>query len=162
MDHQSRERIEWAFAQSMFAKATALREATLTKRERARLKEAIAGDVRKASDILSTILVSEAAHAEAAKLGVDLRELAWHDQPKFDGGRKVFHFEHVEPVGTWIDAVCEQTSVDGVLAVLKRGFRVAWILKVEDRELTRLGFRHTRPNPDIAYQSAGIQLRSIA
>ncbi|HET8836182.1 MAG TPA: hypothetical protein VFN08_15740 [Gemmatimonadales bacterium] len=154
----SRDNIERAFALSIYAKADALRTAELTRGERARLREAIVGDLRKASDLLCHVTVSEAAQAEAAKRGVELAAMSWHDQPKFDRGRKVFHFEHLQPIGSWLEAVCKQSSAEGVLALLRKGFRIAWILKVEDRRLTELGYRSDRPDPGAAYQAAGISL----
>jgi len=36
--------------------------------------------------------------------------------------------------------------------------RVAWILKDEDRELTKLGYKSYRENPAEAYKQAGIKL----
>lgn len=36
--------------------------------------------------------------------------------------------------------------------------RIAWILKEEDRRLTKLGYRAMRPDPDAAYREAGITL----
>jgi hypothetical protein len=46
-----------------------------------------------------------------------------------------------------------------VAEVLRRELKVAWILKSEDAELTRLGFRSKRPDPVAAYEKAGIVLR---
>jgi hypothetical protein len=43
--------------------------------------------------------------------------------------------------------------------VLEKELRVAWILKLEDAELTRLGYRSKRPSPDKAYSDAGIRLQ---
>jgi hypothetical protein len=37
---------------------------------------------------------------------------------------------------------------------------IAWILKTEDRELNRLGYRYRRPDPHAAYLAAGIDLLS--
>lgn len=102
--------------------------------------------------------VSEAALAEAEHLKVDLRTQNWHDQPSFDARREIFHFEHVVPVSAIRAACCDQESERAVLAVLKGRLRVAWILKSEDAELTRLGDRSNRPDPDAAYRKAGIRL----
>jgi integrase/recombinase XerD len=82
----------------------------------------------------------------------------WHDQPSFDAGREIFHFEHVVPVSAVRTACCHQNSEGAVFAILKSRLRVAWILKSEDAELTRLGHRSNRPDPDAAYRNAGIRL----
>jgi len=131
----------------------------LTRHEKARLKESIGSDIRKACDLLATVEVSEAAHEEATRLDIDLRTKGWHDQHGFDRGRELFHFEHIIPVGAICTAAIAQTSVQGVLQVLRTNLRVVWILKSEDRELTRLGYRSKRVDPDAAYRAAGIHLR---
>jgi hypothetical protein len=161
IDHQIvGDQLRHAFAVAMFAKVEAIRSLDLTKRQRARLRESIASDVRKACDILATVQVSEAANQEALSLGLRLQDKDWHHQPKFDPDRARFHLEHVQTVSAVCEAVCEQPSMEGVLEVLKQNLRVAWILKAEDQRLTALGFRHKRPDPDAAYWAAGIHLLS--
>jgi hypothetical protein len=103
--------------------------------------------------------VSEAALVEARRSGVNLFEKSWHDQSAFDGGRKTFHFEHVQPVSVIRKLCMECRSEFEVQNVLEKELRVAWILKLEDAELTRLGYRSKRPSPDKAYSDAGIRLQ---
>lgn len=158
-DHQLADEIRHTFAQSIFAKVRALETLELTPRQRARLCESIASDVRKACDLVASTQVSEAAHQAARGLGIELAKAGWHDQPKFDRGRTRFHLEHVQTVAAICEAVRGQSSVDGVVGVLERDLRVAWILKTEDRKLTKLGYRKKRPDPDAAYREAGITLR---
>src|SRR5687768_543446 len=55
-----RDQLRRAFAAAIFAKASALVTLSLTGRERARLRESIASDIRKACDVLASIEVSEA------------------------------------------------------------------------------------------------------
>ncbi len=72
-------------------------------------------------------------------------EQTWHSQSSFDKGRKVFHWEHVDPISD-IQKACEAAgSEEAVREILRTRLRIAWILKREDRELARLGFRSQRP-----------------
>lgn len=59
------------------------------------------------------------------------------------------------------EAAVEAESVDEIVEIVRMRYRVAWILKEEDSELTRLGFKTIRPDPDRAYQQAGIILMSV-
>ncbi|KYG04272.1 hypothetical protein BE21_47720 [Sorangium cellulosum] len=145
------------FACALYAKASTLNSVGLSSSQRARLLESMSDDIKKCTNFIEPE-VSEAALAEAEHLQVDLRTRNWHDQPSFDAGREIFHFEHVVPVSAIRAACCDQQSESAVLAVLKGRLRVAWILKSEDAELTLLGHRSNRPDPDAAYRKAGIQL----
>jgi len=49
-------------------------------------------------------------------------------------------------------------SEEAILDVLKTRLRIAWILKTEDEELTRLGYRSMRADPEAAYREAKIEL----
>lgn len=110
------------------------------------------------------VYVSAAAQREAStpewRLG-DLREYGWYDQVRVMGdvGRKVFawdHFHTVYELRRRLDAL-KKPSIIRVRKVLRHA-SVAWILKTEDAELTRLGYRSRRPDPVAAYREAGIQL----
>jgi hypothetical protein len=107
------------FAESIYAKAAALRTLDLTPQQKSRFRESIGDDIRKCTDLL-TPSVSRAAAAEAAKRGLDLRTPGWHHQHKFDTGRKVFHLEHCVPVGELRERCMKQRTVRGVLGVLTR------------------------------------------
>ena len=148
------------FAKSIFAKCAALSDVTLDLKpsQRARLREAICDDIKKCSNFVVPE-VSEAALKEALALEIDLFSKDWHDQPAFDAGREVFHFEHVQPVSVIRDICLKSASEAEIQGVLEQKLRVAWILKAEDAELTRLGFRSKRDNPDAAYSQAGIRLQ---
>lgn len=145
-----------AFAESIWAKARVAREVGLEIRERRRLLESISEDIKKYTDLLPP-QVSVAALSEAERRGVDLRQMAWHDQPRFDPGRQVFAWEHALPVGRIRD-LCLLASSSSAIAEILETARVAWILKEEDRRLTNLGYRAVRPDPEAAYREAGITL----
>jgi len=145
------------FACSIYAKAKTLKSVELSSSQRARLLESISDDIKKCTNFIEPE-VSQAALTAAERLQVDLRTKNWHDQPSFDAGRETFHFEHVVPVSAIRAACCDQGSEREIFAVLKGRLRVAWILKSEDAELTRLGHRSHRPDPDEAYRNAGIKL----
>src|SRR5688572_5324758 len=93
------------FAVAIFALSTArVDEAlALTRFQDARMREAISTLIRKACDVVYPAVrvpeVSVAADAAAQQLGVDLRQQTWHSQKTFDPGYKVFHYEHMQPVG---------------------------------------------------------------
>jgi hypothetical protein len=146
-----------AFAESMFAKARALRRESLPPAMRARLRESISDDIKKVGTFCAPE-ASEAALAVARALHVDLFTSNWHDQVRFDPGRTRFHLEHVEPVSAIREACCAAADVAGVLHVLQTRLRVAWILKEEDRRLTATGHRSKRPDPEAAYRAANITL----
>lgn len=145
------------FARSIHIKASALKTLTLSSSQRARLLESMSDDIKKCTNFIEPE-VSEAAQKEADRLRVDLRSQNWHDQPAFDAGREVFHFEHIIPVSAIRTMCYDQDSEAGTFEVLTRRLRVAWILKSEDAELTRLGHRSKRPDPAAAYLEAGIHL----
>jgi hypothetical protein len=145
------------FARSIHAKATALRNLDLSPQHRARLREAISDDIKKCTNFIVPEL-STAAAQKAAALGIDLRGKCWHDQHKFDAGRRIFHFEHILPVSAVRKACLATTSASGVLNVLRGKLRVVWILKKEDARLTKLGYRTKRHDPEAAYRKAKISL----
>jgi hypothetical protein len=152
------------FAAAIYALSTARSNGSLelTKFQDARFREAIATLIRKACDVIYPALVvpevSVAADAAAKTLGIDLRQETWHSQKRFDPGYKVFHYEHMQPVGAILALASRADSVDGVLETLRRELRLVWITKEEDKALNALGFASKRPNPDEAYEAAGIEL----
>lgn len=150
------------FARSIFAKVSALRSLELTRNQHKRLRSSITAEIRACGGLLYPEVlapeVSEAALREAERIGVDICTHTWHSQSSFDAGRKVFHWEHVDPISC-IQEACEGAECEeAVLEILKTRLRIAWILKQEDRELTRLGFRSNRPDPEGAYRAAKIVL----
>jgi hypothetical protein len=150
------------FARSIFDKSRALSVLELTTNQRKRLRSSITFEIRTAGLLLYpeklTPEVSEAAMQEAGRLGVDLYSHTWRSQTSFDRGRKMFHWEHVDPISC-IQLACEGAAdTESVLNLLRTRLRIAWILKCEDKELTRLGFRSKRPDPEEAYRGAKIVL----
>jgi hypothetical protein len=133
------------FARSIFPKANALSSPELPPRQCRRLRRSISEDIRNCGglmfpDVISPE-VSKAAQQEAERIRIDICTKNWHDQTAFDSGRKTFQWEHVNP-GSSIQAMCEQAkSEEAIQEILKTRLRIAWILKREDQELTRLGFR---------------------
>lgn len=151
------------FARSIFAKVSALKSLQLTRNQRRRLRSSVTAEIRACGGLLYPEIlapeVSEAALQEAERLGIDnLCAHTWHSQLRFDAGRKVFHYEHVDPIACIQKTCGESGSEDAVLEILRSRLRIAWILKEEDRELTRLGFRSKRPDPEGAYRAARIVL----
>lgn len=150
------------FARAIFAKANALKAWELTRNQRKRLRSSITAEIRACGGLVYPEVlapeVSEAALQEAERRGVNIGAQTWHTQSSFDKGRKVFHWEHVDPIAC-IQKACEAArSEEAVLEILRTRLRIAWILKREDRELTGLGFRSKRPDPDGAYRAANIIL----
>ena len=130
------------YAQSIFGKAGALKALKLTRNQRKRLRDTITADLRACGALLYPEVrlpeVSKEALQEADRIGVNLWAQTLRRQKSFDRGRKVFHWEHVNPIAC-IQELCEAAkSEEAVLDALAR-LRVAWILKREDKELTRLG-----------------------
>lgn len=153
------------FASSIFAKSTALRSIDLTPNQRRRVRKSITDDIKACGGILypevKQVEVSKAAYEAAKLLKIDLGACGWNKQSSFDKGRKVFHWEHVDPVSCIQEACLKADSPNQIAAILKERIRIAWILKSEDRELTRLGFRSRRPDPRAAYDAAKIMLFEV-
>lgn len=150
------------FAQSIFAKVSALRSLGLTPNQRRRLRSSITSEIRACGGLLFpevlTPEVSQAALRKAQDMGISICSETWQSQSAFDAGREVFHWEHVDPISCIQDACEGAGSEQDVQEILKKRLRIAWILKQEDRELTRLGFRSKRPDPEEAYRAANIVL----
>jgi len=136
-----------------------LKTLTLTEAQKSRLREAISDDIKKASNFLPHG-VSEAARATAMKSGIDLCSFTWHQQNRFDKGRKTFVVEHFRPVSWLRDRCTEASSAADTLRILVNEVVVIWVLRSEDKELRRLGYRFKRPNPHKAYREANIVRRS--
>jgi hypothetical protein len=147
------------FAKSICVKTTAYKtlKGNLTASQRARMLEAISDDIKKCTNFVLP-KVSRAACDEAARLGIDLCSKNWHDQPRFDRGRKIFHWEHFVPVADIRTKCIDSCSESEILEILKSRLCVVWILKSEDEELRRLGYRSIRPDPETAYREAKIEL----
>jgi hypothetical protein len=149
------------FADSVVAKRRLL-DLALTPAQRSAVLASVSEDIRKLCDVgmptLIVPLVSAAARVRADTIGVDLCRQSWHAQPRFDRGRSVFHAEHITPVRALREMCLSAPSAEALTRSLSQAIRIAWILKEEDRRLTELGYRATRPDPDAAYRDAGIEL----
>lgn len=96
----------------------------------------------------------------------NLSQQSVSNQVKFDPkGRKKgdFHLEHVFTGSGFREAVEnlteEELTVENIETIVKEKFICAWILKTEDAELDKAGYRSNRPeNPIDAYAEVGIIL----
>ena len=107
--------------------------------------------LRKWCDIHEAQFVSEKAKIEADKIGINLFEKQWYDQPKFDKGRVVFHLEHKYPISDMIvDMLENPDNIEHIMNSAEFG----WVLKTEDNDLKK----HNRGDHDKVYAEAGIKL----
>lgn len=145
----------------MLPKVVWLQTDEATARQRSAARASLTQEIRKLCDGLGSehlrLSVSAAAARAAESLGVDLCQQTWGSQLRFDPGRRVFHLEHVVPVATVREHVLASRSVSQVEDALSM-LRLAWILKSENTELERLGYRSIRKDPDHAYVHAGIEI----
>lgn len=103
------------------------------------------------------------AQKRADELGIgDLRRFDWGDQPSKtkmkDPGRKIFHFEHITPMNVIVNDIIESNCETAIKSHIMK-IKIAWILKEEDRLLTKGingSWRSKRPSD--AYQRLNIQL----
>ena len=150
------------FAESIHAKVNAEKLNGITVRQARYLKRAMSFEIRHLCDALMpdllTPMVSKEAYLRARSIGVDLRTMDWHDQPRFDPDRKVFHLEHMMPVSMVRDLCRSAASLEEVIGILDCKLSLVWILKDEDAVLSKMGFRNKRPDPAFAYRAAGICL----
>ena len=145
------------FASSIFAKVKYLNEKTLSSFEHQRILESISEDIKKCTNFIAP-LTSEAAKNKALSMNIRLNEMTWHNQPKYDKGRQIFHFEHLVPVSCIRKMCLNCISETEVLEILNTIPKTIWILKSEDRKLTMNGFRSKRENPEEVYNQLGIQI----
>jgi hypothetical protein len=105
--------------------------------------------------------VSVKAAARGRELGVqDLRKFHFDHGGKIPGGRKksMLHWEHWMPVAEMKKELLElvNPTPEECRKVLSKA-RICWILKGENDELDRRGFKSVRPDPESAYKIAGIE-----
>lgn len=153
------------FALAIHAKASAMRELSLTTQQVARFRESIGVDIRKCCDLLMPdprpALVSAKADDRARDLNIDLSAETWHTQRRFDPQRSLFHYEHFAPIGEIGRECRDLEDVRAIADLLANELKVVWILKEEDRTLTELGFRSRRRDPRAAYAAAGIVVQGL-
>lgn len=149
------------FAVAILAKTTALKTLALTKSQASHVRNSIAFDFRKCGDVLIPVYlkceISRAACETATAMGVDLRQQLWAS-PFIKANREIFKLDHVETIGTMTAAAMEVTAPGEMIKLVRRQYRVAWILKTENNELDRLGYRTRRSDSARAYREAGIEL----
>ena len=147
------------FAASIVAITNRLNSAELSFREITILKQTISDILKKAGD-LNPSGASAAAHREYRSLfpNEDIRVRTWHEQPRFDPGRKIFHREHCETVSTLRDLCMSENTDVGILKILVERIRIVWILKTEDQILTQNGHQSNRPDWEEAYEQANIEI----
>lgn len=101
------------------------------------------------------------AQKRADELGIgDLRRFDWGDQPSRmkDPGRKIFHFEHVNPLNNIVESILKSKCETAIRSHIMK-IKIAWILKEEDRLLTKgIGGSWRSKRPDDAYERLNIQL----
>ena len=107
--------------------------------------------IRKGCDKMPIVFVSENAKKEADKIKVNLFQMQWKDQNKFDSGRKVFHLEHKYTVNDMINDMQKDPQSIGTIF---KNYQIGWILKCEDSKLRKTN----RINHDATYLEADINL----
>lgn len=98
--------------------------------------------------------------AQTLPTPIDLAQFHYDDQPRFDPGRKNFHWEHYWTAGDLREQVLAlaEPTPEAIAEVLARA-QVVWVSKEEDAALTRCGHRSKREDPAACYRQAGISLR---
>ena len=122
--------------------------------ERKLTKKLIGEILRKYCDQKPVDFVSVKAKKAADKLGIDLFEKNWHDQSKFDPGRKTFHLEHKTTIHDIAMDIIDGKDVLDTISKIQHG----WILKAEDKKLNANGKQKDRKDHDAAYSEAGIEI----
>ena len=149
------------FAESIFIKCSAINRGCLETKEISKIRESISTDIQKYGDLIPVSLISQRAYEQAKAINLSLKDMTWHNQIKFDPGRKIFQYEHMMPVNELRKLCLQRSDVKSTIRLLREQHLVAWILKEEDQEITRLGYKQNRPDPQKAYREAGIKLITI-
>ena len=88
-------------------------------------------------------LVSQRALEEYKKIDQfgDIKTRKWSEQPKFDKGRKIFHLEHIYTGDMFreaLDSLSENNrTAENIARIIRDNYRIAWILKKENKLLPR-------------------------
>ena len=95
-------------------------------------------------------MVSECAQKEYEKrhrelkldLSLNLAHLNWEHQPQFDKGRKTFNLDHIFTGGMFRKALkrlleADNLNIESISELVQENYRMAWILKEEERRLPR-------------------------
>lgn len=111
-------------------------------------------------------LASQRANKRFGELlpGRDIRDLVWSDQPSFDPKRREFHCEHVYSGNMFrnhVDQIINTSErVEKLANIVQENFRIAWILKEEDRKLKRSDRGDTLQSALERYSKVGIKFSS--
>lgn len=110
---------------------------------------------------------SESAIKRADKHNIDLFKLREKDRNKVEANIKKldikdnekFILEHYLPVNHIIkEIIAEKSPTLNTYENALKKLKVVWVLKSEDDKLNKNGHRKNRPNPEEAYQKAGIKI----
>jgi hypothetical protein len=126
------------------------------------IKEIITRTIRMVESV-SPLDVSKKAQEKADMMGIgSLYQYGWLDQKRRNGmqdyNREIFHWEHFYPIQQQVDELLalEELTDEAIYHIIRRG-KICWILKEENQILDRIA-KSKRPNPEEAYQQAGIIL----
>jgi hypothetical protein len=111
-------------------------------------------------------LVSRSALELSKELGFEDEcwKMQWDDQPKYDpSGRKTFHIEHIFTGKMFFLALKSlndsgELNQETLLQFILANYRTAWILKEEDRRLTKCHRGATLEDALNHYKVMGIEL----
>ncbi len=110
------------------------------------------------TDKAKVLYISEKASRKAQKMRISLSDKNWHNQPKFDKGRKIFQYEHCNTIGDLTKDIFDGKRT--IKAILNDDI-TCWITKYEDRKLTNKGYRSERNNRggyELCYEKCGIKI----
>jgi hypothetical protein len=112
----------------------------------------------------SDYLVSQRALEEYKKndhVG-NIKNRKWSEQHKFDEGRKIFHLEHIYTGDMFreaLDSLSENNRTsENIAQIIQDNYRVAWILKEENKLLPRSNRGQTLEDAMKIYSEHGISL----
>lgn len=110
---------------------------------------------RSVSDYKKVLYVSKKALEKAKSLNINLAEINWHTQSKVDKGRKIFHYEHCNPIKQLRLAVLY--SNEKIEKILDKDI-TCWILKSENDILNKK-YKDNRPGGwKKCYKECGIEI----
>jgi hypothetical protein len=119
-------------------------------------KGAAVSYIRIFTNMKEPLRASEKAVQKAKDMNLNLRNLTWANQPKFDKNREIFHYEHLWTVTDIINQ-CKKANTEEEVSKILDKLEVVWILKEEDKNLKKTD----RQDPEEEYAKAGITLISI-
>lgn len=114
---------------------------------------------RMASDCQGVQYASQKAIEYAKEHDIPLKDMRWHNQPKYDSGRQVFILEHCMPVHQLVEmAMDDSVPVDDVLAQEA----TAWITREENQRLNDAHYQKKRPGGwQKCYAECGIEVEKL-